>query len=174
MGFSCPVCEDPQADAVHLANHLAITAMTRGGDHEAWLDDNVPDWEELGETGLANVVSEFATSTEYPTVFEDTTGQHPGVRRSQEHADHSHDQTPSTQEQTESGTDRSGADASDSEPQDQVGKSPTTEQSIPSGIDEETRQVMQEALELERQYRSGEGSEESGDENRESESTGEQ
>ena len=38
MGYACPVCEDPQSDATHLANHLAFTAMLRGGEHGEWLD----------------------------------------------------------------------------------------------------------------------------------------
>jgi hypothetical protein len=74
MGFSCPVCDDPQADGVHLANHLAITALTRGGDHETFLDDHVPDWQELGEAELAEQLRSSAEQTEYPQVFEDTTG----------------------------------------------------------------------------------------------------
>ncbi len=75
MGLSCPVCEDPQADAKHLANHLAITALTRGGDHEEWLVENVTDWQSLGEEELAERVKELAEPVEYPTVFEDTTDQ---------------------------------------------------------------------------------------------------
>jgi hypothetical protein len=73
MGYSCPVCGDPQADEVHLANHLAFTAMVRGGDHEAWLDEHVPDWAQRGEEGLADAVADLAEGTEYPQVFEDTT-----------------------------------------------------------------------------------------------------
>ena len=76
MGYRCPVCGDPQADDVHLANHLAFTAMVRGGDHEAWLDEQVPDWERQDEESLAAVVTELAASAEYPQVFEDTTGEH--------------------------------------------------------------------------------------------------
>lgn len=75
MGYRCPVCGDPQADDVHLANHLAFTALVRGGDHESWLDDTVPDWEERGEEGLAAAVTDLAESAEYPQVFEDTTGE---------------------------------------------------------------------------------------------------
>ncbi|SDJ20110.1 hypothetical protein SAMN05216226_101104 [Halovenus aranensis] len=81
MGYSCPVCGDPQADARHLANHLAFTALVRGGDHEAWLDDHVPEWESMDEEGLAPEVADQADETEYPQVFEDTT----------EHHDHSHE-----------------------------------------------------------------------------------
>lgn len=73
MGFSCPVCGDPQADGVHLANHLAITALTRGGAHEAWLDEQVPEWETLDEEELGERVRDLAADTEYPQVFEDTT-----------------------------------------------------------------------------------------------------
>jgi len=75
MGYACPVCETPQADAGHLANHLAITAIARGGDHEAWLDEHVPDWEDRDEAGLAEAVVDHAESADYPQVFEDTTGE---------------------------------------------------------------------------------------------------
>lgn len=73
MGYSCPVCEDPQADGVHLANHLAFTAMVRGGDHEEYLDEHVPDWAGLTEVELAEELSAVAERVEYPQVFEDTT-----------------------------------------------------------------------------------------------------
>ncbi|PSP70281.1 hypothetical protein BRC79_02495 [Halobacteriales archaeon QH_8_67_27] len=53
MGYACPVCDDPQADAEHLANHLAFTAMLRGDGHEAWLDDHVDDWADLAPEELA-------------------------------------------------------------------------------------------------------------------------
>jgi hypothetical protein len=76
MGYSCPVCGDPQADAGHLANHLAFTALTRGGDHEDWLDEHVPDWESMDEEGLAPEVTDLAERVEYPQVFEDTAEQH--------------------------------------------------------------------------------------------------
>jgi len=76
MGYACPVCGDPQTDAEHLANHLAFTAMLRGGDHEAWLDDRVDDWAALDPPELAERVVEHADETEFPQVFEDTTGGH--------------------------------------------------------------------------------------------------
>ncbi|KOX93533.1 hypothetical protein AMS69_06300 [Haloarcula rubripromontorii] len=83
MGYACPVCDDPQADDVHLANHLAFTAMTGGDDHEAWLDERVPGWGQLGEAELSTEVVEYAEVTEFPQVFEDT------VDRSDD--GHSHD-----------------------------------------------------------------------------------
>jgi hypothetical protein len=66
MGYACPVCEEPQADAGHLANHLAFTALTGGDDHEDWLDEHVPEWGELGEDELAAEVVELAEETEFP------------------------------------------------------------------------------------------------------------
>jgi hypothetical protein len=75
MGYACPVCGDPQADARHLANHLAFTAMLGREDHEAWLDDHAPGWAEEGEHELADRVADLAADAEYPQVFEDTTGR---------------------------------------------------------------------------------------------------
>jgi hypothetical protein len=78
MGYACPVCETPQADARHLANHLAFTALLGDDDHESWLDEHAPDWEQAGEDDLAERVGEDASEVEYPQVFEDTTGHdHP-------------------------------------------------------------------------------------------------
>ena len=82
MGYACPVCTDPQADATHLANHLAFTALVRGGDHEEWLDDHVPEWGSMDEAELGARLAEEADDTEYPQVFEDTTDQ------GHDHADH--------------------------------------------------------------------------------------
>jgi len=74
MGYACPVCSDPQADAGHLANHLAFTAMLGDTDHEAWLDDRAPAWAEMGESELADIVAERVEETEFPQLFEDTAG----------------------------------------------------------------------------------------------------
>jgi hypothetical protein len=105
MGYSCPVCGDPQADDEHLANHLAFTAMIRGGDHEEWLDENVPDWESLGETELGDVVSEMAEDEEYPQVFEDTTG--PDHEHPHDHV-HAHDNDHPQGHAQADGSDRAG------------------------------------------------------------------
>ena len=74
MGYACPVCSDPQADGGHLANHLAFTAMLGDGVHEAWLDEHVPGWREMGETELADAATEEVEAVEFPQVFEDTVG----------------------------------------------------------------------------------------------------
>ncbi|WP_128477316.1 DUF5810 domain-containing protein [Halorussus pelagicus] len=81
MGYACPVCETPQSDAEHLANHLAFTAMLGDDDHEAWLDDHAPGWNEDGEDELAERIEEYAKEVGFPQVFEDTTHDH----------DHGHD-----------------------------------------------------------------------------------
>jgi len=74
MGYACPVCGTPQADGRHLADHLAMRAITHGDDHEDWLDEHVPDWAERGPADLGPAVAEEAAETDYPQVFEDTTG----------------------------------------------------------------------------------------------------
>ena len=74
MGYACPVCETPQADAHHLANHLAFTALLGNAAHESWLDEHAPEWDEAGEDELAERVVADAKEVEFPQVFEDTTG----------------------------------------------------------------------------------------------------
>lgn len=74
MGYACPVCDEPQRDAEHLANHLAFQAMTHGGDHETWLDAHAPDWASGGPAALAPRVAAFAPDADYEVVFEDTAG----------------------------------------------------------------------------------------------------
>lgn len=137
MGYRCPVCDDPQADGVHLANHLALTAMVRGGDHEAWLDEHIPGWAELGETELAAELTEKAEDADYPQIFEDTT-------------DHSHDHGHGD-ESHEHKTQREGADRAqkDSLP-------PGTE--IPEAtLDEDATEILEEAREMTRKRREEEG-----------------
>ncbi|MEF8814554.1 MAG: DUF5810 domain-containing protein [Halovenus sp.] len=97
MGYSCPVCGDPQADDIHLANHLAFTAIARGGDHETWLDEHVTEWGGMGEAELADAVTDHAEETEYPQVFEDTTGE-------QEHRHRGTDLPPGTEQLTPDGS----------------------------------------------------------------------
>jgi hypothetical protein len=73
MGYACPVCDDPQQDTTHLANHLAFQALTHGDDHESWLDEHAPGWAEGGPTELAPRLAGLASEAEYEVVFEDTT-----------------------------------------------------------------------------------------------------
>ena len=81
MGYACPVCEIPQQDETHLANHLAFSAMLGREGHEEWLDEHVPDWEGMGPEELGERAATFATEEEFETVFEDTTGSHGGAGR---------------------------------------------------------------------------------------------
>ena len=53
MGYACPVCGVEQADGVHLANHLAVTASLGRADHEGWLETHAPDWGDCGPEELA-------------------------------------------------------------------------------------------------------------------------
>ncbi|WP_254766481.1 DUF5810 domain-containing protein [Salinilacihabitans rarus] len=76
MGYACPVCDAEQADAVHLANHLAITASLGREDHLAWLDEHAPDWADAGPAELAAVVRERAPEVETPE-FESAGGDAP-------------------------------------------------------------------------------------------------
>ncbi|PSQ11142.1 hypothetical protein BRC93_06645 [Halobacteriales archaeon QS_5_70_15] len=72
MGYECPVCAAPQADARHLANHVAFTAVLGDEAHEAWLDEHAPGGADAGEAELAPRVAEHAPEGEFPQVFEDT------------------------------------------------------------------------------------------------------
>ncbi|KTG08813.1 hypothetical protein AUR64_13415 [Haloprofundus marisrubri] len=94
MGYACPVCDVPQRDAEHLANHLAFTAMLRHEEHEAWLDEQIPNWSECGPKELAEVVPDHAEETEYDEVFEDTVGSTHHDHDHQHGHDHAHGSTP--------------------------------------------------------------------------------
>ncbi|WP_458206858.1 DUF5810 domain-containing protein [Haladaptatus sp. NG-SE-30] len=76
MGFACPVCETPQSDGEHLANHLAFAAILGDDEHEAWLDEHVPEWDDYGPDELAPRVTELAPEADYPHVFDDTVHDH--------------------------------------------------------------------------------------------------
>ena len=64
MGYACPVCEAPQVNAEHLANHLAFTAIIHGDEHETWLDERVDDWGAMDPETLGPRVAEHATEVE--------------------------------------------------------------------------------------------------------------
>lgn len=82
MGFACPVCETPQADLEHLANHLAITAMLGRDDHAAWLDDHDPEWADRSPEALGAAIEDDVEAVE----TESTTGETSGERA------HDHDE----------------------------------------------------------------------------------
>ena len=144
MGYECPVCGVPQADAKHLANHLAFTAVIHEGDeHEVWLDDHVPGWGERGERELAEAVVEHADDADYPQVFEDTVGGEGEHQRDEERSgklfedDHGH-----THGHDHGGHDHAGGQGGIGE------RGPD-----PSTLDPEARAVVEEAQELTAQRR---------------------
>jgi hypothetical protein len=81
MGYACPVCESPQVDGRHLANHVAFTALTGDDAHERWLAETVPGWGEMGENELADALLAHATETEVADGFDDQGGTAPAVDR---------------------------------------------------------------------------------------------
>ena len=141
MGYACPVCSDPQADAGHLANHLAFSAILGDDDHESWLDEHAPRWGEMGEVELADIVGEVVDETEFPQLFEDTVGgledgsddplaERSGALFEDGHAhdhshDHAHDHSPAR-----------GGTVDASEP-----------------VDDETAEILEEAREMTRRMR---------------------
>ncbi|RZH69626.1 DUF5810 domain-containing protein [Natrinema altunense] len=74
MGYACPVCDAEEADAVHLANHLAITASLGREDHREWLEEHAPDWGDCSPEKLGEIVSPHAAEIETPA-FEES-GHH--------------------------------------------------------------------------------------------------
>ena len=74
MGYACPVCGAEQADGVHLANHLAVTASLGREDHLEWLEDHAPDWADCDPEGLAEKVIEYAPEVDVPEFEEGAVG----------------------------------------------------------------------------------------------------
>jgi len=125
MGYACPVCDAPQADGEHLANHLAFTAMLHGDDHAEFLDDRISDWEDRRPPELAAELIRHADETEYDAVFEDTTD---GSRMGHEDAGN---------------VDVTGGSASD------ASDAPMDLDALDDGtVDAETERVVEEAREL--------------------------
>ncbi|MFC7130874.1 DUF5810 domain-containing protein [Haloferax chudinovii] len=92
MGYACPVCDAPQRDETHLANHLALQAIVHGDDHETWLDEHAPEWADLNADSLGPLVSDLAEEREFDEVFEDTVDRTGGRGHSHAHGqEHDHD-----------------------------------------------------------------------------------
>jgi len=66
MGYACPVCDVEEADAVHLANHLAITASLARENHREWLEEHAPHWGDCSPEGLGEIVSPHAREIDTP------------------------------------------------------------------------------------------------------------
>lgn len=144
MGYLCPVCEEPFADSSQCANHLAVTAILHGGDHETWLaetvetalqqDDSADDsptapvdgWESVPREELAALVAEHATETP----DDDQPGDHAGQPRSVDRPTGHHEQTASP------------VDGPASQPP------PTDPTAAVDGLDADAREILREAREL--------------------------
>jgi len=79
MGYLCPVCGEPFGGAVPLTDHLAVSAILHGEDHETWLVDAVDDWTSIPRTELADALADRAAET-------DDDHEHPG----EGHTGHDH------------------------------------------------------------------------------------
>jgi hypothetical protein len=153
MGYACPVCDEPQRDAEHLANHLAFQAMTYGDEHESWLDDHAPDWASGGPADLAPRIVEFAPEADYEVVFDDTTVDERGPQEQYDpdlqgdpHATgreepsvggHGHTHSHTRTHASDPGTDRGNVDLAD--------------------LDPETRTVVEKARDLTREMLADDG-----------------
>lgn len=168
MGYACPVCEDPQADAGHLANHVAFTAILGDDAHGTWLDEHVPGWGEMDEAELADALRGSVEETEFPQVFEDTVGGlsesdvspaersgglfddgSSGEGHDQDH-DHGYDHDHGHHDQLDGAT--SAVDVPDVAGVDPAG--PTDEET--AAILEEAREMTREKLGVEGESQSGE------------------
>ncbi|MFB6084391.1 MAG: DUF5810 domain-containing protein [Halorientalis sp.] len=140
MGYACPVCADPQADAEHLANHLAFTAMLGDDDHEAWLEEHAPGWDQDDADALATTVADLAEETDYPQVFEDTVDRRSTNSRTQsgDTTDHDHE--------------RSGALFDDETRAVERGRERAQDL---SGLDGEDEEILEEAREMTRKIQEG-------------------
>ena len=66
MGFACPACDSVHHDAEHLANHLAVTAMLGSDEHEAWLDEHAPGWNDSTPRELGALLREHVEEESFP------------------------------------------------------------------------------------------------------------
>lgn len=75
MGYACPVCGAPQVDGEHLANHLAFSALLGHDDHEGWLDEHAPGWDEDDPEALADRVTAHAEEMDLPVESPSSRGE---------------------------------------------------------------------------------------------------
>ena len=138
MAYACPVCEGPQVDAEHLANHLAFTAIAGDAEHEAWLDATVEEWGQLGQAELGTIVVEHAEETDFPVDLDEEVGASRLDSRDEGPHQHDHPGTPHG-----SGHSHDAGSAGDSLADSRV-----------DTLDEDAQDVLADARELTRQMRS--------------------
>lgn len=165
MSYECPVCATPQADARHLANHVAFTALLGDAEHEAWLDEHAPGWAEEGEAELAPRIAEHAPEGEFSRVFEDTAGGLEGA----DPADPPEERSGALFEDAD-GHDHDHVHGIPRDP-DRAGRAAHGDRTAhlagpgadPDDLDEETREVIAEAREMTREMLAEEDPESRGD-----------
>jgi hypothetical protein len=84
VAYACPVCATVAPDGEHLAHHLAIVAMTRGGEHESWLDEHAPGWQEASPEELAATATDHAEQVEHE-LADEAAGGRPDVGHAHDH-----------------------------------------------------------------------------------------
>lgn len=79
MGYLCPVCETPFGDDQSLADHLAVTAILHGGDHERWLTETIDGWKDVDRATVADRVVDHAeaVAADHPSDSEHASGSSP-------------------------------------------------------------------------------------------------
>jgi len=171
-GYACPVCDDPQADIGHLANHLAFTAILRDEAHADWLDEHVPAWNEYDEAELSSALADHTDrleEREYPQVFEDTTGEDgtaPGRDDPTERSGALFDDRHAHGHSEQDGHDHGHQHSHDHQHGHDHGPSGIPEDvetaSVPGGEidDEEHEAIIEEAREMTRKLHDGDGGEE--------------
>lgn len=154
MGYLCPVCETPQQDSEHLANHVAITAMVRDEAHAAWLDAHVDGWRDASPNELAGELVDHVDPVDYdeaavehadfPGSATSEGGGHDGEDGLEHgHGDgHGHDGSGPSHGRD---PDRPSADAHPGSPADVDGDVDSEQ------FDDEVEEIIEEALEMTRQ-----------------------
>jgi hypothetical protein len=150
MGYLCPVCEEPFGGDEPLANHLAVTAILHGGDHEAWLDETVADWDAIDRADLADRVVDHAE------VADDH--DHPG--------DHSHVDVAGERSGVPEGVDADAVGSGSIGTSDRRGERPSDSGPFSAvdtdALDPEAQAILEEATAYTR-VMAGEGDDESGE-----------
>jgi hypothetical protein len=108
VAYACPVCETIAPDGEHLAHHLAIVAMTRNEEHETWLDDHAPDWQESSPGELAAVATERADEIDHE-LADEAAGGRPDVGHAHGHGGDRGRRTGDTAPSTDAGDDETAA-----------------------------------------------------------------
>jgi hypothetical protein len=101
----------PQVPAAEASPYDRAADLLETHVDEEWLDGTVPGWGSMNESTLADEVTAHAEETEYPQVFEDTTGSH-------DHDGHAHGRAGGTRDLSEAMLSQAEAELDDLETRD--------------------------------------------------------